>query len=136
MTNHPLDTWHRIVQGRDLTELETLLDDDAVFISPVVHTPQRGKNITTAYLTAAFHVVFNSTFQYVREIVGSSDAMFEFESEIDGIFVNGVDIIKWNDEGHIVEIKVMIRPLKAINLVHQRMAAALQSIQQNVPPGA
>ena len=81
------------------------------------------------YLSAAFRVFFNPTFRYVREIVGASDAMLEFETEIDGILVNGVDVIKWNDAGQIVDFKVMLRPLKAINLIHQKMAAMLQSGQ-------
>jgi len=81
------------------------------------------------YLTAAFRVFFNPTFRYVREIVGASDAMLEFETEIDGVLVNGVDVIKWNDAGQIVDFKVMLRPLKAINLIHQKMAAMLQSGQ-------
>ena len=81
------------------------------------------------YLSAAFRVFFNPTFRYVREIVGASDAMLEFETEIDGILVNGVDVIRWNDAGQIVDFKVMLRPLKAINLVHQKMAAMLQSGQ-------
>jgi hypothetical protein len=78
-------------------------------------------------LAAAFQVLCNPSFRYVREIVGSTDAMLEFESAIDGVLVNGVDIIKWNESGRIVDFKVMLRPLKAINLVHQRMAAALQA---------
>jgi len=81
------------------------------------------------YLSAACCVFFNPTFRYVREIVGASDAMLEFETEIDGILVNGVDIISWNDAGQIVDFKVMLRPLKAINLIHQKMAAMLQSGQ-------
>jgi hypothetical protein len=127
MTEHPVKAWHRLVQDRNPRGLDALLDDDAVFVSPVIHTPQRGRKITTAYLTAAFHVFFNPTFRYVREIVGPSDAMLEFETEIDGILVNGVDIIRWNEAGRIVEFKVMLRPLKAINLVQQRMAAMLQA---------
>ena len=79
------------------------------------------------YLSAAFQVFFNPTFRYVRELIGPSDAMIEFETEIDGVLVNGVDLIKWNESGQIVEFKVMLRPLKAINLIHQRMAAMLQS---------
>lgn len=129
MTEHPVKAWHRLVQERNPRMLDALLDEEAVFISPVVHTPQRGKAMTTAYLTAAFHVFFNPTFRYVREIIGDSDAMLEFETEIDGVLVNGVDIIKWNPTGRIVEFKVMIRPLKAINLIHQRMAAMLQANQ-------
>ena len=127
MTDHPIATWHRLVRTQDPTGLNALLAEDAVFHSPVVHTPQRGKKLAFGCLSAAFRVFFNPTFRYVREIVGPSDAMLEFETEIDGIVVNGVDIIKWNDAGQIVEFKVMLRPLKAINLIHQRMAAMLQS---------
>ncbi len=99
--------------------------DDAVFFSPVVHTPQRGKAIAKAYIAAAFQVFFNPSFRYVREIIGPSDAMLEFETEIDGVLVNGVDIIKWNEAGKVVEFKVMLRPLKAISLIHERMGAML-----------
>ena len=130
MDAHPLDTWHRMVRTQDASGLPALLADDAVFHSPVVHTPQRGRALATAYLGAAFQVFFNPSFRYVREIVGPSDAMLEFETEIDGITVNGVDLIRWNDAGQIVDFKVMIRPLKAINLIHQRMAAMLQANQQ------
>ena len=80
-------------------------------------------------LGAAFQVFFNPTFRYVREIVGESDAMLEFETEIDGVLVNGIDLIKWNEAGQIIEFKVMVRPLKALNLIHQRMAAMLQAKQ-------
>jgi len=127
--HHPLDTWHRLVRSQDASGLGALLADDAVFHSPVVHAPQAGKKLVARYLGAAFHVFFNPTFRYVREIVGPSDAMLEFETEIDGVLVNGVDLIKWNDDGMIVEFKVMVRPLKAINLIHQRMAAMLQAEQ-------
>jgi hypothetical protein len=127
MTDHPVEIWHRIVRQRDLAALMGLLAEDAVFHSPVVHTPQRSRKLVARYLGAAFHVFFNPTFEYVREIVGASDAMLEFETELDGIRVNGVDLIKWNEAGQIVEFKVMIRPLKAITMVHQRMAALLQS---------
>jgi hypothetical protein len=129
MTEHPLETWHRLVRTHDPSGLDALLAEDAVFHSPIVHTPQRGRRLASLYLSAAFHVFFNPTFSYVREIVGPSDAMLEFQTEIDGILVNGVDLIKWNESGQIVDFKVMVRPLKAINLIHQRMAAMLQSIQ-------
>jgi len=129
MTDHPLEIWHGMVRAHDRSGLNALLAEDVVFHSPVVHSPQRGRKLTAWYLTAAFHVFFNSSFRYVREIVGPLDAMLEFEAEIDGVLVNGVDIIKWNKSGQIVEFKVMLRPLKAINLVHQRMAAMLQSGQ-------
>jgi hypothetical protein len=130
MNEHPVAVWHRLVRTHDPAGLNDLLAEDAVFLSPIVHAPQRGKALATWYLTAAFHVFFNASFRYVREIVGPTDAALEFETEIDGIVVNGVDLIKWNAQGKIVEFKVMIRPLKAINLIHQRMAAMLQSTQQ------
>jgi len=100
-----------------------------VFFSPVVHTPQRGRAVTTQYLSAAFRVFFNETFHYVRELVHGHDAVLEFLVEIDGIVVNGVDMIKWNDDGRIVEFKVMLRPLKAINLIHQKMGEMLKAAQ-------
>lgn len=127
MSEHPLHVWHRLVRDHDPSGLDALLADDAVFHSPVVHTPQRGKKLAAGYLGAAFQVFFNPSFRYVREIVGESDAMLEFETEIDGVLVNGIDLIRWNAEGRIVDFKVMIRPLKAITLIHERMAAMLQA---------
>lgn len=129
MSHQALETWHRLVRTQDLAGLHTLLAEDAVFHSPLMHSPQRGRKLTAMYLGAAFRVFCNPTFRYVREIVGESDAMLEFETEIDGILVNGVDVIRWNDTGQIVDFKVMLRPLKAINLIHQKMAAMLQSGQ-------
>ena len=125
--NSPLATWHRLVETHDAAGLPDLLAEDAVFHSPVVHTPQRGRAAAAWYLTAAFDVFFNDRFRYVREIVGPSDAMLEFETEIDGITVNGVDLIRWNADGLITEFKVMLRPLKAIDIVHRRMGAMLQA---------
>jgi hypothetical protein len=125
MHQTPIEHWHALVRAQDPSGLDELLAEDAVFISPVVHTAQRGRAITQAYLSAAFVVFFNPGFRYVREIVGPSDAMLEFETEVDGVFVNGVDIIKWNPAGKIVEFKVMVRPLKAITIIHERMAAML-----------
>ena len=127
MSANPLASWHQLVQDRSPKGLASLLSEQVVFHSPVVHTPQVGKAITTQYLTAAFHVFFNESFRYVREVVGARDAMLEFQVEIEGISVNGVDMIKWDDNGRIVEFKVMIRPLKAIHLIHEKMAAMLQA---------
>jgi len=127
MSANPLATWHQLVQDRSPKGLASLLSEQVVFHSPVVHTPQVGKAITTQYLIAAFHVFFNESFRYVREVVGARDAMLEFQVEIEGISVNGVDMIKWDDNGKIVEFKVMIRPLKAIHLIHEKMAAMLQA---------
>ncbi len=127
MAIDPVSTWHRLVASRDAKGLDLLLADEVVFHSPVVHTPQAGKAITAKYLAAAFHVFFNETFRYVREITGPRDAVLEFQVEIDGIAVNGVDLLRWNDEGQLVEFKVLIRPLKAVNLIHQKMGAMLQA---------
>lgn len=125
MTEHPLETWHRLVRARDARGLDALLAEEATFHSPVVHTPQRGRELVAAYLGAAFQVFGDPSFRYVREIVGPADAALEFEVEIDGVFVNGVDLIRWNEAGRIVDFKVLVRPLKAIQLVHERMAAML-----------
>jgi hypothetical protein len=130
MNEHPIARWHKLLERRDPRELKEFLAEEAVFLSPIVHKPQQGRALTAGYLAAAFQVLGNDSFRYVREIVGPNDAMLEFETTIDGTLVNGVDIIKWNDEGKVVEFKVMIRPLKAISLVHERMAAMLQAQQQ------
>jgi hypothetical protein len=131
MPPNALATWHELVRARNPAGLDTLLDDDVVFYSPVVHTPQRGKPITALYLGAAFHVFFDDSFRYVRETHDDNGAVLEFEVEIDGIAVNGVDMLKWNEDGRIVEFKVMIRPLQAINLIHQKMAAMLASARKD-----
>ncbi|MCL4808421.1 MAG: nuclear transport factor 2 family protein [Thermoanaerobaculia bacterium] len=125
MSRALVEKWHALVRAGEPAGLDELLAEDAVFVSPVVHTPQRGRALVKAYLGAAFAVFLNPGFRYVREIVGPSDAMLEFETEIDGTLVNGVDIIKWNTAGQIVELKVMVRPLRAITLVHERMGAML-----------
>jgi hypothetical protein len=126
MAIHPLTEWHQIVRTRDASRLAALLADDVVFHSPVVHTPQVGKAITTKYLAAAIRVFGNESFRYVREVRGDRDAVLEFRVEIDGVVVNGVDILTWNDAGQVVEFKVMLRPLKAVQLIHQKMATLLQ----------
>ena len=125
MSTHPVEAWHRVARERDAAALPALLAEDVVFHSPVVHTPQRGRAIVAGYLGAAMQLLANPAFCYVREIIGPNEAMLEFETEVDGLQVNGVDIIRWDEAGHIVDFKVMVRPLKAINLVHQHMAALL-----------
>ena len=132
MTKNPVAHWHQLVADRNPAGLNALLAENAVFHSPIVYAPQVGKGITQKYLAAAFVVFFNDTFRYVREIVGARDAVLEFQVEIDGIIVNGVDMMKWDDEGKIIEFKVMLRPLKGVNLIHQKMAAMLQAMQQKM----
>jgi hypothetical protein len=112
-----------------LATLDELLPSDAVFYSPVVFTPQRGKDLVKLYLAGALEVLGNETFQYVREVVQGNHAVLEFEATVEGIYVNGVDMLAWNERNEIVEIKVMLRPLKAIEVVRQRMAAMLEAFQ-------
>ena len=122
-----LKTWHRLMQERDVDGLDELLADNAVFHSPVVHTPQQGKAITRQYLAAAFHVLGNDQFEYLREVVDGNNAVLEFRTELDGIVINGIDMIQWDGEGRICDFKVMVRPLKAVNKLHEKMAAMLEA---------
>lgn len=120
-----IERWHRNVATNDMSLLDDILAEDAVFQSPIVHTPQAGKAITAKYLMGAAVVLNNASFHYVNEWYGERSAVLEFEAVVDGIQVNGVDMIFWNDADRIVRFKVMIRPLKAINLLHQKMGALL-----------
>jgi SnoaL-like domain len=127
---HPIDAWHAIASGRNPRALAQLLADEVVFHSPVVHTPQRGRAVATQYLSAALMILGNDSFRYVREIRSERDALLEFELELAGVQVNGVDLIRWNDAGLITDFKVMVRPLKAIQAVQQKMAELLAQMQQ------
>jgi hypothetical protein len=123
-----VERWHEVAKSGDPAGLGALLAEDAVFHSPVVHTPQRGKELVTMYLAAAMQVLGASEFRYVREVVGERDAVLEFTAVIDGIHINGVDMFHWNESGRIDDFKVMIRPLKAVNLLHRMMAAMLEQL--------
>jgi SnoaL-like domain len=125
MAADPIERWRETAEAREPARLERLLAKDVVFLSPVVHTPQRGKAITTKYLAAALAVLGGADFRYVGQWLGEKSAVLEFTTVIDGVEVNGVDIIGWNAEGLIDSFKVMLRPLKAIEAVRQKMAAAL-----------
>ncbi|MCB1704195.1 MAG: nuclear transport factor 2 family protein [Halioglobus sp.] len=122
-----LDIWHEMVRGGDLGRLDDILAEDCVFVSPVVHTPQQGRELTKLYLTAALSV-FNETFRYEKEVVTKQHAVLEFVCDVDGIVVNGVDIMTFDEAGRITEFKVMVRPLKAINLLHAKMKAMLEAL--------
>ena len=137
--------WHEYMRGNLPGGLDELLHDDVVFLSPVVFTPQRGKAITTLYLEAAAKALPGDTatsvseaiasggsgggFRYVKEVLDGHTAMLEFETTVDGKYVNGVDIITCDDEGRIVEFKVMVRPLQAVNSVHQQMGRMLEAMK-------
>lgn len=131
----PIEHWHQIVKSRDLVALRALLADDVVFESPVVHTPQAGKAITTKYLQAAMQVLGNDSFRYLNQWYGPSSAVLEFQSNCEGIVINGVDMISWNAAGKISHFKVMVRPLKAVNKLHELMGRLLLGGGSSQAPG-
>lgn len=120
-----LDRWYGYMKSHDNAALWDLLDPDAVFESPVVHTPQRGRDITFKYLSSAGKVLGGAGFVYTGEWRSDNGAVLEFETKIDGIKLNGVDIIRFGNDGRIIHFKVMVRPLKAINLLHRLMGEQL-----------
>ena len=118
--------WHAYMEGGgDPQALRDMLAEDAVFHSPVVHSPQAGRDKVFAYLHAASHVLGGDDFRYEHEIIDGDQAMLEFATTLDGIHINGVDIIRWNNDGKIIDFKVMVRPLKAINKVWEKMGEML-----------
>ena len=137
--------WQAHLRGQLPGGLDELLDDDVVFYSPIVYTPQEGKAITKLYLQAAGQALPGDSgsgsgsgsdsgsdsgkFRYTKKVLAGDTAVLEFETTVAGKYVNGVDIIRCNDEGRIVEFRVMIRPLQAVNAVHQQMKAMLESMQ-------
>jgi len=129
MIENTIAAWHKLIETRDAAGLDDILAENVVFHSPVVHTPQTGKPITKLYLTAALHVLNNNTFQYLREVISGNNAVLEFQTVIDGISINGVDMITWGEDGRITDFKVMLRPLKAVNLVHKMMGDMLQKMK-------
>ena len=117
--------WHDYVERREPALLEALIAEGAVFQSPAVHAPQEGKAVTIKYLTAAMIVLGTDSFRYLGEWIGETSAVLEFEAEVDGLIVNGVDMIWWDEAGRITRFKVMVRPLKALHAVIERMRAEL-----------
>lgn len=128
-SNIRLKKWHDYLESGDAADLSAQLADDVVFLSPVVHSPQQGKAITMAYLSAAAQVLGNDDFRYLQIFDCGDRAVLEFETVIDGIIINGIDMIKWNDDGQITEFKVMVRPLKAIQAIHAAMGKKLMEMQ-------
>ena len=125
MTKTGLDKWYAFMKSHERAALWDLLHPDAVFESPVVHTPQRGRDIAFKYLSSAEKVLGGPGFAYRGEWRNDTGAVLEFENEIEGIKLNGVDIITFDQEGRITHFKVMVRPLKAINLLHRLMGEEL-----------
>jgi ketosteroid isomerase-like protein len=129
MIENTIEAWHKIIATRDAAGLDNILAENVVFHSPVVHTPQQGKEITKLYLIAALYVFNNDSFKYLREVISGNNAFLEFSTMIEGITVNGVDMITWGTDGRITDFKVMVRPLKAINLIHRMMGEMLQKVK-------
>jgi hypothetical protein len=139
-----IERWHAHMRGELPGGLDELLHDDVVFYSPIVYTPQEGKAITTMYLMAAGQTLPGDSssgssggggggFRYTKKVLDGDTAVLEFETTVEGKYVNGIDIIRCDDDGKIVEFRVMIRPLQAVNLVHAQMKAMLESMQQQQP---
>jgi ketosteroid isomerase-like protein len=122
-----IEDWLAMAASKDYAGLDRLLADDVVFRSPVVHTPQTGTAITAKYLASAMRVLGNSHFRYGEMWCSERSAVLEFETELEGLYLNGVDIIHWSDDNKIISFKVMVRPLKAINALREAMAKALQT---------
>ena len=123
-----INKWHEVVDADDLSALDSIVADDAVFSSPVVFTPMEGKEITMMYLHAAGQSFNMQKFKYTKEIHDGMNSVLEFETYIDDISVNGIDMIEWNKEGKITNFKVMIRPFKAVQKVQEKMVEALESL--------
>ena len=128
MPHNPAQIWHTVAMSRDPAAISAVLHDDCVFESPLVHTPQRGKAITAQYLAAAGFTLGNDSFRYVGEWNRENSSILEFTAEIDGIQINGIDMISCDDDGLITHFKVMVRPLKAVNMLHQKMGEMLQKM--------
>lgn len=127
-----LQSWFDyMMDGHDRSQLWDMLHPDVVFRSPVVHTPQEGREITFAYLSAAGNTLGNGTFKYTRIFDCGDKAVLEFETEMDGIHVNGIDMVEWDADGKIIDFKVMVRPLKAIQTVHAAMGKMLEQMKAN-----
>ncbi len=120
--------WHEVIKNDELKELEKIISDDAIFSSPVVFKPLIGKEITLMYLHAAGQSFNMKKFKYTREIHQDMNSVLEFETYIDDIAVNGVDMIEWDQDGKIKNFKVMIRPFKAVQKVQEKMIEALESL--------
>ncbi len=126
---NPISKWHDVVSLRDYNMLTEIVDDNCIFYSPVVFTPQRGKDITLKYLMAASEVFNSSNFKYHKEIISNQHASLEFTLTLEDTEINGIDLITWNDDGLITEFKVFIRPLQGVNIIHKMMGNMLESFK-------
>ena len=125
---NPIKEWHEIVKSGNTENLSSIIDSDCIFYSPVVFTPQKGKELTIKYLSAAALVFGDDSFKYIKEVINEKNACLEFELKLNGIEINGVDLISWNGKNKISEFKVLIRPLKGVQLIHELMGGTLEQI--------
>ena len=129
-TRSYLKRWHQGLKSMNSNFLDEILDDSCVFTSPIVFKPIEGKEMSKLYLMGAGQTFDMDRFKYVKELVDGLDTVLEFETYIDDISVNGVDIIRWNEAGKITDFKVMIRPLQAIGALQKKMSEALESLNK------
>jgi hypothetical protein len=127
MRPNVITVWHEAVLKNDLTSFEALVTDDAIFESPALHSPQVGKAMVSMYLRGALLVLNNGSFRYVEEWISERSAVLEFEAIVDGLRVNGVDIIRWNDEERVTSFKVMVRPYKGLTALMAAMKKLLEA---------
>ena len=125
MTAAVIDRWLSVIESGRTSQLDDMLAPDAVFYSPAVFAPQHGREKTAAYLRAAEQMFSGTGFHYVEKWIGPNSAVLHFAAEVDGLSVEGIDMIHWNDEGLITSVKVMIRPFKALQGVIGKMAELL-----------
>tara|TARA_B110000438_G_C15472107_1_gene503590 strand:- start:266 stop:661 length:396 start_codon:yes stop_codon:yes gene_type:complete len=126
---NPIKKWHKVVKLRDYDLLKSILADDIIFYSPIVYTPQKGKDIAIKYLVAASEVFNTGNFSYDKEVIQGQQASLEFSLNINDTEINGIDLISWNNDGKINEFKVFIRPLQGINIIHKMMQLTLESFK-------
>tara|TARA_B110000967_G_C18434672_1_gene340207 strand:+ start:90 stop:482 length:393 start_codon:yes stop_codon:yes gene_type:complete len=127
---NPINKWHEVVDKQDHKLLKSILAENVTFYSPVVFTPQKGRDLTLLYLMAAAQVFNNKSFSYTKEIINENHAALEFKLSIDGIEINGIDLITWNEEGMIIEFKVFIRPLQGVSVIHKMMQQMLENFSK------
>ena len=126
MGSRAIENWHQVMRTGNVSTLPHILHDEVIFHSPVVHTPQIGKAKVIMYLSAATCVFEDTGFTYTREISGDGQAMLEFTSVLDGVEINGVDIVSWDKNDLITDFKVMVRPVKAVNIIWEKMGKMLE----------
>jgi hypothetical protein len=130
------DRFRATVEQENVEEATELFHEDATFRSPVLFKPYVGRDRVIKVLRAAERVLGSSgEFRYVHQLEDPSDrvAMLEFETVVDGKRVEGIDKLTFDGDGLITELKVMIRPASALQVVAARMAEELPRAGLTVP---